>query len=539
MSPTEPKSSVGHAGWDVEADVVVLGFGGAGACAAIEAAEHGASVVIVERFSGGGATAMSGGVFYAGGGTQHQRDAGFEDTCDAMFAYLKAEARGVVSDETLRRFCEGSDADLRWLESMGVRFEGSYCPFKTSYPTDNYYLYYSGSETVEPYRSLSKPAPRGHRVKGAGMSGVSLYRRLRDRVHALGIEVRSQARAESLVLDDVDRVDGVECLAIPGGSVWSLLHRALYKVHCKTIIYAPPIGRVVARWLAMIEHHAAKPLRIRARKGVVLATGGFIMNRDLIAQEAPHSLSGLPLGTAGDDGSGIQLGMRAGGVTDRMSRVTAWRFYNPPEGFVRGVLVDREGRRICNEALYGAAVGTKMIEEHGGTAYLIMDAAMWRSSIRQVFAQTVFFQKLQTFYIYLFGHKRAKSLEALAGKAGIDSKAMADTIANYNDIARGGDADPEGKPSEYLQPLEQPPYYAVDCSLDTAHAFPCPVLTLGGLVVDETSGLVKRADGSPIQRLYAAGRTAVGICSESYVSGLSIADCVFSGRRAGNHAAKN
>ncbi len=523
--------------WDRETDVLVVGFGGAGGCAAIEAAEQGAAVTILERFSGGGATAMSGGVFYAGGGTQHQKDAGFDDSVDDMFAYLKAEARGVVSDTTLRRFCEGSDDDLRWLEAMGVKFEGSYCPFKTSYPTDDYYLYYSGSETVEPYRSLAKPAPRGHRVKGAGMSGVSLFQMIRARVQALSIDVVGQARAEALVMDDAGNVAGVACHAIPHGSAWSRIHQLLYKIHCKTIIYTPPIGRVVARMLARIEHFAAKPLRIRARKGVVLASGGFIMNREMIAKEAPHSLAGLPLGTAGDDGSGIQLGIRAGGVTDRMNRVTAWRFYNPPEGFVHGVLVDREGRRICNEALYGAAVGSKMIEEHDGKAYLILDKTMWRNSIGQVFQQTVFFQKLQTFYIYLLGHKKAGSFAQLARKTGIDAVGLEFTIENYNDLARTGQIDPLGKPADYVQPLEHPPYYAVDCSLDTPHAFPCPVLTLGGLVVDEDSGLVKREDGAVIQGLYAAGRTALGICSESYVSGLSIADCVFSGRRAGKHAA--
>jgi 3-oxo-5alpha-steroid 4-dehydrogenase len=63
------------------------------------------------------------------------------------------------------------------------------------------------------------------------------------------------------------------------------------------------------------------------------------------------------------------------------------------------------------------------------------------------------------------------------------------------------------------------------------------MLTLGGLTVAEDSGQVLRDDGSPIAGLYAAGRTAVGLCSNSYVSGLSLADCVFSGRRAGQHAA--
>jgi 3-oxo-5alpha-steroid 4-dehydrogenase len=64
-----------------------------------------------------------------------------------------------------------------------------------------------------------------------------------------------------------------------------------------------------------------------------------------------------------------------------------------------------------------------------------------------------------------------------------------------------------------------------------------PVLTLGGLAVAEDSGLVLRPDGSPVDCLYAAGRNAAGLCSNSYVIGLSLADCAFSGRRAGWHAA--
>ncbi len=79
----------------------------------------------------------------------------------------------------------------------------------------------------------------------------------------------------------------------------------------------------------------------------------------------------------------------------------------------------------------------------------------------------------------------------------------------------------------------KPPFVGINISLD---AFAGATLTLGGLVVNEESGEVKREDGSEIHGLYAAGRTAVGVSSFGYVSGLSIADCVFSGRRAANHA---
>ena len=132
--------------WNLEADVVVVGFGAAGACAALEAASAGCSVLVLDRFGGGGATALSGGVVYAGGGTPQQRAAGLTDSPEAMFDYLSTEVGDAVPADTLREFCQGSVAMLAWLEDHGVPFEGSLCPDKTSYPTNRHYLYYSGSE---------------------------------------------------------------------------------------------------------------------------------------------------------------------------------------------------------------------------------------------------------------------------------------------------------------------------------------------------------------------------------------------------------
>ena len=145
--------------WDVEADVVVVGFGAAGACAALEAAAAGGSVLVLDRFGGGGATALSGGVVYAGGGTPQQHAAGVTDTPEAMFGYLRTEVGDAVPAATLREFCDGSVAMLAWLEGHGVPFEGSLCPDKTSYPTNRHYLYYSGSEMS----AAGPPAPRRDR----------------------------------------------------------------------------------------------------------------------------------------------------------------------------------------------------------------------------------------------------------------------------------------------------------------------------------------------------------------------------------------
>ena len=92
--------------WDSVADLVVVGYGGAGVCAALQARELDLSVIAVDRFAGGGATRINGGVFYGGGGTEIQKEAGVGDTPEEMFRYLQLETQGVVSDETLRRFCE-------------------------------------------------------------------------------------------------------------------------------------------------------------------------------------------------------------------------------------------------------------------------------------------------------------------------------------------------------------------------------------------------------------------------------------------------
>jgi len=84
--------------------------------------------------------------------------------------------------------------------------------------------------------------------------------------------------------------------------------------------------------------------------------------------------------------------------------------------------------------------------------------------------------------------------------------------------------------------LRQPPFYALNISADNP-TFPCPAITLGGLRIDEHNGQVLGQNAQPIPGLFAAGRAAVGLASNGYVSGLSLADCFWSGRRAGRNAA--
>lgn len=149
---------------------------------------------------------------------------------------------------------------------------------------------------------------------------------------------------------------------------------------------------------------------------------------------------------------------------------------------------------------------------------------------------TVPFQRDVALVNLWFNARQAPTLDALADRIGFDRQTLTRTIADYNKAARGEIDDAFEKRSGECAQISEGPFYAIDASIDSKW-LPLPTMTIGGLRVDERRGLVRRADGSTIDGLYAAGRTAVGICSNIYVSGLSYADCVFSGRRAARDVA--
>jgi 3-oxo-5alpha-steroid 4-dehydrogenase len=520
---------------ELVADVVVVGFGAAGACAAIEAARAGADVLLIDRFGGGGATALSGGVVYAGGGTSIQRAAGVEDSPEGMYAYLSREVGDAISSTTLRRFCDGSPGMIEWLAELGVPFEASLCPYKTSYPTDRHYLYYSGSEVAGGFRDVTPPVPRGHRVRARGTSGGELFAHLARAVRELGVRIRTQTAARSLVQDEDGRVVGVDCVSLGGAP--AALHRTLSRYAAKPGIYSPPLRRALHGPAAALERRFARPLRVVARRGVVLAAGGFVANRAMLREHAPVYRGGLPLGTPGDDGSGIRLGVAAGGATSHLDSVSAWRFITPPTAFLGAVLVDEAGRRVCDESRYGAAIGKALIDGHSGRGWLLADAALVRDVRRQLREQTVWFQRWQARHLLGRSRVTGATVDEVAKAAGLDGDGLRATLAAHNDAAGAGRPDPAGKPAEFVRVPREPPFSLIDVSVRPNVFYPCPMLTLGGLVVNEDTGAVLRADGTPVDGLYGAGRTAVGLCSDSYVSGLSLADCVFSGRRAGSRVA--
>jgi 3-oxo-5alpha-steroid 4-dehydrogenase len=490
--------------WDDQADVVIVGFGGAGAAAGAQACQLGLQVIALDRQQGGGATAASGGVFYAGGGTHVQKELGIDDTPEEMFRYLQLETQGVVRADTLRRFCEESAATVDWLTQLGVKFGGPYWPHKTSYPGPSYFLYHPDNSLLPAAKAVARPAPRGHRAvvpvnlskRAIGLGGP-IFEPMRDAALALGMKLHRKTEARQLVIDRRGRVLGVKALQ----------------------------GRKL-----LVRFY-------RAREGVVLSAGGFVFNRGMMKHHAPKYFAGIPLGTPGDDGSGIRLGQSAGAATDRLDRATAWRFINPPLAWSNGIIVNRRGERMVNESCYGATIGDAIVERNDGKAWLVLDKELVARSRREARPGKVLgFQWQLAWLNLLFALHRAPNIAALAAHIGANPATLQATIDDNNLAAAGSKPDDFGKDPEDMHVLRAP-FFAIDASLG-ARFFPCPVLTMGGLVVDEESGAVKNEAGHAIPGLYAAGRTAVGIPSHLYMSGLSIADCIFSGRRAARSIAQ-
>lgn len=466
--------------WDLEVDVIVIGMGIAGGAAAVEAARSGAKVLVLDR----GAAAVNGshgGIFYMGGGTALQRSVGVDDDPAEMEKYLLASAGPAPDAERIRVLVERSPGDYDWLVSMGMPFKEHLAP-GSDIPSGGG-LYHSGNELGYPYRDIARPAPRGHTP--AGVRAGWLQGRMKEEAKGAGATLMLHASAEQILTGADGSIEGV--LAEVDGVKRSL----------------------------------------RARRGVVLATGGFALNREMLANHAPPLLSCLPFDVSFNDGWGIRAGQEVGGQAIRMGAAALfWALY-PPVSRKAGLLVNGQGQRFMAEDSYYGTTGNVIVNEQRGVAHLIVDAqalgkrpdyggALAGRATSEIAAE-------------------ADTIEELESALGIPSPGLQNTVAVYNDYASKGEDPLFHKAAEYVRPLE-PPFTAVKASLgESTFAF----FTLGGLHTSPRSEVLDR-EGSPIPKLYAAGRAAAGIPSlhsASYLSGLSLSSCLTFGRIAGINAA--
>jgi succinate dehydrogenase/fumarate reductase flavoprotein subunit len=471
-------------GWDDSADIVIVGFGIAGACAAIEARSAGAGVLVLERGSGvSGTTSAAAGHFYLGGGTPVQVACGFEDTAEDMFAYLTAVTPDPIP-EKIRLYCDHSVSHFHWLEAHGVPFDRSYYPFKSVVQPTRECLIWTGNEKVWPYRDMARPAPRGHKVAfdGEEGGGALALRILSEKAIALGTRTRFDTRVRALIADDSGRIVGVR---------------------------ATRFDEVIF---------------IRAHRAVILAAGGFGMNLDMVKEYVPDLAPPTYVqGGPNDDGTSILLGMSAGGAVRNMEKPFITCPFYPPEQLLKGILVNKHGRRFVAEDSYHSRTAVISREQPDGIAWLILDS--------DIFAYPRFAQMMNQTLVD--GWETIAEMEA---GLGLPEGSLQTTLADYNAHAALGEDREFHKHPDWQKPLATGPYAAFDLSAGRAVY---TGFTLGGLSVS-VDAEVLNGDGEPVPGLYAAGACASNIAQDSrgYASGTCIGEASFFGRRGGRHAAR-
>ena len=537
--------SVDEISWDYFADVVVVGYGAAGACTAIEAKDNGADVLIIDRFGGGGATAFSGGVVYAGN-TEYLKEAGYEDSADNMYNYVIEEVGDAMTPETVRRFCNDSASNIEWLEEQGLRFGSNAFEGKTSFPPKGVDLYFSGQENVAHFAEKATPVPRGHRTKGEGWTGKDFYKGLRKSCEAKGVRQQFHTVANRMVTDQHGRVVGIQVSMLPAELHKD--HQAFFDKVTPTAPFAYEKFNKISADSEEMERFKGETKMIRAVKGVVLCSGGYSFNTKLqekylpiIAENAQYLVRFCSLGC---NGSGIELAESVGGKLSKMDNPWVGRTLSRPDQLCFGIAVNKYGKRFVNEDAYTSILGKAIANEEDAECFLIMSRESWWAMMKKLIPigdSRGFSSAYLTIVLNVLfgGTRRAKTIDRLAEKCGIDAEGLKQQVEEFDRALANGEPDQFGKSEKYLKPIKSKSYWAVNIGMPNKFGF-MMFFTIGGALVDQETGEVLDKEGNAIKGLYAAGRTAIGLPSNDYfASGTSLADCVFAGRRAGRSCASS
>ncbi len=448
--PCQPVDAADIDAWHAETDVLVVGFGGAGACAALEAHYAGADVTILEVASGsGGTTALAGGMMYLGGGTPLQQACGFEDSVEDMEAYVTL-ASGPGGDRAkIHGYCHNSIDHYNWLVEQGVVFNPEFYGEKHTNTPQYQSLAFTGNEKGYLEAQAARPTPRGHKAKAFWEEGGSvLMATLTAAIDNTPVSVHYDSRVLALV-----------CSA---GAVVGVLCRQEGEIRA-----------------------------LRARSGVVLCCGGFIMNEEMVSLYAPRLAQGMAIGSPNDTGSGILMGMGMGGAAINMDEGFISVVWYPSGEFCKGVFINQQGQRFFNEDCYHARGAHHCLNQTQSKVYMVVDSAIYTEP--PLYADVSVVEVGETF-------------EELEHDAGFAQGTLTHTMETYNRFAAQGEDPLFHKNPEFLQVLDKPPYALLDFSLDSGIYY--PAFTFGGL--DTTvDGEVLRASGKSIPGLYAAGRTTL------------------------------
>jgi succinate dehydrogenase/fumarate reductase flavoprotein subunit len=475
--------------WSEEFDVVVCGFGGSGAAAAIEAHDSGCSVLVVEKSpEGGGSTAESGGSIPI-----------IVDAEAAVDHYCRL-TDGRTPKDVLENYVAEVAKLPEWIEANGGSLETlpmKFPPFPARYD-GTAYPNIPGWEGIGPRRRL--------RESGVDHGGTSLWNFLRTNTERRGVDVRLATRVTNLQQADDRTVIGVEIDA-PGE-----------EARC-----------------------------VRARRGVVLCTGGFAYGPDLLREHVGVELPALgPPGR--NSGDGLQMAVKAGASLWHMNGIAAgfgykvpgveaaWMCRMPSFGFM---LVDQAGRRFLNEpTVEHHAAGTALVVRDFRTggftripSFVIFDEATRLSgkvaTDEAGTNRTMFWSEDNQAEIDKGWIVKGDSIADLAARIGVPADALRKTVDDYNCASVAGGDEFDRTPDQMV-PLVEPPYYAVEVK-------PSLFNTQGGPRRDAQARVLDIA-GQPIPGLFSAGELG-SIWVAVYPGAGNVPEAIAIGRLAGRNAA--
>jgi 3-oxosteroid 1-dehydrogenase len=557
--------------WDQSTDFVVVGSGAGGMTAALTARHHGAEALVLESSAlFGGTSAMSGGALWVP--CNHlMAAAGIEDTPEDAFRYLSSITKGRTPEPRLRAYLDAAPAMVRFLaERTHARFVAL-----AKYP--DYYPEAPGGKTggrsieAEPFdgrklgrhfRALRPPHPQECILGRVMMSAAEAHEALFGGKESQAIVVR---KLLGYFLNVYERIRWRRDTRLTIGNALvarlrlSLLEREV------PLWLGTKVARVVEEGGSVRGVEAVRdgrPVRIEARRGVLLAAGGFAMNGAMRARyQRPPTGTEWTAASREDLGDGITMGLERGAATDLMEE--GWW---TPTTVVPGealpwilvvekslpgaILVNKAGRRFTNEAAPYIEVVNGIYRDHGKTgasvpSYLVMDARCRRKYplgpllpggiLPELFWKRRWTQGWLT---------KAPTLGELADRIGVDRAGLEATVETFNAYAREGKdldfargesaydryyADPRCKPNPSLAPLARAPFYAIP-------VWPGDLGTKGGLVTDEHARVL-REGGEAIPGLYATGNSSASMMGATYPgAGGTIGPAMTFGYLAALHA---
>lgn len=552
--------------WDRSVDLLIAGSGGGGMVAGLAALDCGLEPLIVEKQSlVGGSTGLSGGIVWLPNNPLMRAD-GIADSHEDGLAYL-ADVVGDIgapsSPERRETFLRAGHEMINFLTRKGVRL------IRCAGWSDYYPNHKGGNASGRAVEGIPFDAARlgdwrdkvqpplaknyGYVVLTNELRSVQYFNRS-PRAFAVAARVflrtaAARARRRQIL------TNGASLIAQMLKALMDLSdgHPPLWTGAAMADLVVED-GRVVGARIV----RDGTPLHVEARKGVLLAAGGFGHNKEMrrrYSGDQPNE-GQWSIANAGDTGEALEAAMRLGAKTDLLDE--AWWL---PSVFIANggavaaslgsgrqrpgaIYVDRSGRRFCNESNSYVEVGKAMYANKAVPCWMIFDEGYVRRYVTSA-NPLKRNQPLPPELIESGAVRRAATIAELAGEIGLPADELARTIQRFNryaakgldpDFGRGQSAyndclgDPGYRPNAAIGPLDTAPYYAT-------RVLPSDVGTCGGVLTNEHAQVLDHQD-QVIEGLYATGNTTATVMGRTYPgAGASIASSMVFGYVAARHAA--